>query len=235
MNLKRKLSLTVSILMVLLICSALVVYGNAQAAVIGAASANLTAPSYTVGSEFAGVIDKQFVSEGDTVKKGQKLFTVQSAQLLSQLNSGQLSSANFPERLTADGALIIVASHDGVVTHIGYLAGAFVPAGQTIATINGNSGLSIEASFVLSGPQYARLTPNSQLHVKLGGQDITARVTGVTQRSSNGKTYTIVTGKLPTVQKGQTLYSTGSSVRARIILTDQTFYKSLRTDIKKLT
>lgn len=227
MNFVKRLKLFAALLVLSIGCFGLVVYENTVVASVGASSANLIVPTYTVGSEYAGTITRQYVNGGETVKDGQKLFELKSDQLTSALASGQLKEANLTSQLNDDGAIVLSAQHDGVVSEVNYLKGSFVSPGKPIAVIKGTDVASVRASFELSGPQYAKLNPGSPITVHFAGKDMMAKISGITQQSNNGHTFTVIDAKLPSITQDQTVYNAGTPMTVHVILDTNTLYNRL--------
>jgi multidrug efflux pump subunit AcrA (membrane-fusion protein) len=231
-NFVKRLKLVFGIILLTITCASLVVYENANIANVGASSANLIVPTYSVGSEYAGTVTKQYVNLGDSVKDGQALFELKSDQLSAAIASGELRSVNLTNKLADDGAIILTAQHSGVIASVNYLKGSFVAAGMPLATIKSTDSASVRASFELSGPQYAKLVPNTPLLIKFGGTTLTAHITGISQRSRNAHTFTIVDATLPSISKGQTIYGAGTPLIAHMTLNTNTLYHRLRRSVQ---
>ena len=228
MNFIKRLKLVASIFLLSGLCFGLVVYENTAMAKVGANSANLVLPTFSVGSEYSGTLKKQYVFGGDTIKRGERLFELKSDQLSAALASGQLKSENLTDKLADDGGLVLIAQHDGILGDVNFIEGSFVPGGKPIAVIKGASSASVKASFELSGPQYAKLQPNTPVTVEYGGQTVTGTIAGITQQSLNGHTFTLVDAHLPVVSRSQTVYSAGTPVIVHLILDTDTLYDRLR-------
>ncbi|GEM_PF-2948407 len=232
MNFMKRLKLLLAIIILGIGCFGIIVYEDNAIATVGASSASISAPAYNVGSEYDGVITRQYVNTGDSVKAGQNLFELRSNRLTTDLESGTIKASNLTSKLSDDGGLILAAQRDGVVNQISYLEGSFVSGGKTIATISGTNGVSVRANFELSGQQYAKVKPTTAVLVQLGGTTIAATITSITQQSSNGHTITTVNANLPTLQIRQAIYSTGTPTTATLQLNANPLYKQLQQSAK---
>ena len=208
-------------------CAGIIIYENNAFATVGASSATLILPTFTVGSEYSGLITAQDVNVGDPVSVGQPLFELRSDQLTAELASGQLSATKLNYSLASDGGLVITARQNGVVTQINGLKGSFVSAGMSIATITGTADASVRSNFELSGPEYAKIQPTTEVEVSVGGNKMAGTITGITQRSVNGHTFTIVDATLPTISRSQTVYANGTPASAKLVLNTHTYYQQL--------
>lgn len=224
MSLKKFSKLLFGIIIVALVCFGLVVYENSYLATIGAHSVSVILPTYNVGTEYNGIVTKQFVNLGSSVKSGQQMFEIKSDGLTADLSNGSLSQSNLIYQQASDGGFIITAGQAGVVTQLSALQGSFVNAGSSMAVITGTKGASIKADFELSNPQYNKVTPETPIDVTLGGSQFTARITGITQESNNGQTQTLIAASLPNLGQTQTVYASGTPVTAKLVLSDHTLY-----------
>jgi multidrug efflux pump subunit AcrA (membrane-fusion protein) len=224
MSLKKLSKLFLGIVIVGIVCFGLVVYENSYLASIGAHSVSVVLPTYNVGTEYNGVVTKQFVNLGSSVKSGQQMFEIKSDELSADLSSGTLTESNLTYKQATDGGFIITAGQAGVVTQLPALEGSFVNAGGSLATITATKGATIKADFELSSPQYSKVTPETPVQVSLGGSVFTATITGITQQSVDGSTQTIIAASLPSLGQTQTVYASGTPASAKLVLSNHTLY-----------
>jgi multidrug efflux pump subunit AcrA (membrane-fusion protein) len=230
MNFKRTIRLLFSIVVLAAICASVVVYENNYIASIGAHSAGILLPSYNVGTDYNGLVTKQYVAVGSTVHAGQNLFEIKSDQLTTELTNGDIKQNSLTYPLANDGGFIITAQNSGVVSQINTLQGSFVTSGSTLATITSTNGATVRADFNLSGPQYDKISPATPVIVTIGDTNYQAHITGITQDSINGINETIVTANLPTLSKAQTIYANGTPAAAKLVLDRNTMYDRLMGD-----
>lgn len=231
MSIKKTLKLLVSIMVLMTFCAGLVIYENNYIASIGAHSADILLPTYNVGTEYNGLITQQYVTVGSPVHTGQKLFEIKSSQLTTDLANGTLTSSNLNYQLASDGGFVVTAERNGVISQINALEGSFVTSGSSLATITSTKGASVRADFDLSGPQYAKVSPETPVMVGIGGSEYQATISGITQQSVSGHTYTIVTASMPTLSKSQTIYANGTPAQAKLIVNTNTIYDRLVADV----
>jgi multidrug efflux pump subunit AcrA (membrane-fusion protein) len=232
MSIKKWLKFILAIIILGTGCFGLVLYENNYIATVGAHSASILLPTYAVGTEYNGEITKQYVSVGDAVKVGQRLFELKSDQLSAEVATGDLKVSNLTYQTASDGGFIITASQNGVISQINTPSGSFVNAGSTIAEITGVSGVSVRSNFELSSPEYAKVQPSTPLLVSLGGATYHATITGITQQSANGYTYTVITASLPTISTDQTIYTNGTPVSTKLVLNSSPLYQRIEGDIR---
>jgi multidrug resistance efflux pump len=229
MNFKSRVKLFFSIIAVLLLCGGLVLHVNYSEARVGSNSASLHLNSYAVGTEYNGVITKQYVAVNDHVAKGEPLFELKSDVLNQAITSGQIRLASLSYKLDpATGALVFTAQRSGVVTQLNYTQGSFVSAGKVIAMIADTSDATLSANFYLSGPEYNRLSPATPAIIHFpGGKQVTARVAGITQFSQNGRTVTTVKVTLASLDTNQTVYGTTAPLSIDLELSTNPLYDRL--------
>lgn len=227
MNKQAKRTLTEGIILLTLLAATLVVYLNWTYARAHSNRAQIIMSSYALGTEYAGLITKQYVVAGDTVHQGQPLFKLKSDELTQQIASGHTVSANLIYPLGDDGQMVITASKAGVVNQVDASQGSFVAAGKQIATIADTATLGITADFSLNKSELGRLTPNSPLMVSLPSRvDVNGRITSVVQSTKDGKQVTTIRAALPTGAV-DSLMSAGAQVDVTLVLDQSTYYGRL--------
>ena len=120
-------------------------------------SASLVAEDYPVGTDYSGTITEQYVKVGDQVTAGQPLFEIESAALERDLAQGLVNKDNLTHEVKDDNTLVITATNAGQVDTVAYATGAFVPSNSTIATVQQAGTMYVEADFLLSAKDYARI------------------------------------------------------------------------------
>ena len=82
-------------------------------------SAEVRADQYSVGAAYSGTVTKAYIKEGDSVTKGQKLFTAQSTNLQQDISNGlSISSTDAFDVDTKKATLTYKAVQAGVVTSL---------------------------------------------------------------------------------------------------------------------
>lgn len=227
MNRLAKRALIEVFLLLGLITGALVVYLNWAYASAHSNRAQITINTYIVGTEFAGVITKQFVTVGQTVRPGDALFQVKSDELTSRLAAGQITPTKLSNPLTSDGQITVVASKAGTVRTIKSTQGSFVPANQELATVADAATWGVTADFTLGKSELGRLTSQSPITVVLpSGEQVGGRITSITQSMQSGKQITTVQAALP-LGPTTDLSAVGGQVDARVSIERTTMYHQL--------
>ena len=133
-------------------------------------SAAVQAITYSVGSDYAGTVIAQNVNQGDTVKTGQPLLTIQSATLAAALASKTKVPTSTAYTVAAPGTLTLLATEPGIVSTIGAHAGGFVSAGSALATVDRAGSLSVLADFHLDPYDFSRIQRGAKVDLILPNQ-----------------------------------------------------------------
>jgi multidrug resistance efflux pump len=134
-------------------------------------SAAVKATTYTVGSDYAGTVITQSVNQGDTVKAGQPLLTIQSATLAAALAAKTKVPTSTAYTVTAPGMLTLLATQPGIVSQIGAHVGGFVSAGSAVATIDRAGSLFVLADFRLDPYDFSRVQKGARVDLILPNQE----------------------------------------------------------------
>lgn len=151
-------------------------------------SASVKATTYSVGADYAGTVVTQKVNQGDTVKTGQPLLTIQSATLAAALAAKTKVPSSTAYTVTAPGLLTLIATQPGIVSQIGAHVGGFVSAGSALATIDRAGSLFVLADFQLDPYDFSRVQKGARVDLTLPNQE---QLAGTVSRIS----VTTVSGK----------------------------------------
>ena len=167
---------------------------NKRESQVASTSASIEAISYSVGSDYAGTVVKQAVKQGDKVKTGDPLLTIQSASLMSYISTLATQKKTLPTTTAytvgSDGLLTLIATQPGVVSKVRASVGGFVGAGQTLATINRSKSLYTLAKFKLDPYDFSRIEKGAEVEIvlpdtrKIMGQVSVIRVSTVAGRAN---------------------------------------------------
>ncbi|NEN04617.1 biotin/lipoyl-binding protein [Diaminobutyricibacter tongyongensis] len=133
-------------------------------------SATIGAQSYPVGTDYGGIVTRQYVQDGDTVQKGQKLFDVQSLRLQQDVAAGTISATSAAYPVSRDGTATLVATVSGRIASIDVEQGAFAQAGAVLAHIDRSDSLYVKANFTLTPRDYARISDGASVQILLPNQ-----------------------------------------------------------------
>lgn len=157
-------------------------------------SAQIEADQYKVGATYSGTVTKAFVKEGDAVKKGQKLFTVQSVDLQQDLSNGL--SVDDTEAYNVDtkkATLTYKAVAAGVVTDLEAKTGASLPNGSDLATLTSTGSQYVTAQYLLTPNDYGRIEKGADVTLLLpDNKTVEGNVVSVKVQTDAGKAATEV-------------------------------------------
>ena len=229
MKFTSRLKFIFGIAIVLLLVGVLVLYLNNSMSQSQSSKAHLAADSSSIGTDYPGLIIKQNTEEGDKVTKGETLFEIKSAQLSESIANSSVTPASLPFEVdSTSGNILIKASDDGVIEKINYRAGSFIPAGGIVATVNTVGSLHVVAYFKLSPPDYARISKNSKLSLRLpDNTTMQATVFDISLVSSGNRVDTVVKARIKNADISDYRFSVGTPVEATLQLNTSTWYQTL--------
>lgn len=173
----RWLGLAAGIVGVLLLCTVGFAYTASRANAVAAETATWRASSYEVGTPYAGVVQSVTVESGSEVAEGDELFRVQSPTLQEAMSKTTFADGKVGYEIDRRGVMVFTAAQAGVVQDTHVVAGEFVEADDRLATVAIDDSLRIEAEFVLSKRDYAKIPEPTTLSVDLpGGRTVSAEV-----------------------------------------------------------
>lgn len=234
MSFRNRIHLILGILFVVLLTGGLLLYLDYSMAHVSSVSAKLLSDTYTVGTDYSGIITEQYVTVGQHVNAGDKLFTIQSSLLNADITSGTIAKNAVGYTLDNQNDIVLTATGSGTVSQIDYIAGSFVPASKEIATITKSGSLYVEASYILSPPDYARVKNGDIVQVTLpNDQKVSASIFNVSVQSSGENVLTVVDARLGGLDAGSA-FSAGTPVSAELQLNGKTLYNSVRESLQKI-
>ena len=175
-------------LLVLIIVAASTIVFTPREGQVASRTASFEAVSYSVGSDYAGTVTEQFVEEGAAVATGDKLLSVQSATLLSALESTQGVPENTAYIVADDGTLTLIATEPGILKSVEAQVGGFVGAGQTLATVERDESIFVLADFIIDPYNFTRIEDGARVEIVLPDhQRIEATVAKKSVETVDGK------------------------------------------------
>ncbi|TFD88007.1 biotin/lipoyl-binding protein [Cryobacterium lactosi] len=219
----NRFKLLIGLVAVVGIVAVLTLVFNQRQAQVMSASASIQAAEYPVGSDYGGTVLDRLVDDGDHVRAGQALFTLQSPTLQADLAEGLVTVDSVAYSVADDGVLTLTASVDGTLTDITTERGSFVQAGQVLAVIDKTGSLFVSADFVLTSGDYARIEPGAAVDIVLPNQ---TRVAGTMDtldvQTADGQAETTARVVSPDLVDGAAdgLMAPGTPVTATIELRD---------------
>lgn len=196
-------------------------------------SAKLGADTYTIGTDYSGIVTKQYVSEGQRVSAGQPLFRIKSTLLANDLSSGSITKNDVAFSIDSDNQVVLKATNAGIVSNIDYIEGAFVPANKEVASIVRDDSTYVEAAFTVNPPDYARIHTGDILTVTLpNNQKVRAAIYGLAVSGNASGTQTIITARIQKL--GKTQFTIGTPVTAELRMDGKSLYNTTKEMLQRL-
>jgi len=161
MTWSNRLRLYGGLVLIIALVAALALVFNQRRSQALSLTAHVVADQVTVGAQFGGVVVDQKVAAGETVDKGQSLYTVVVPRTLG--NAGEAVAAVAPVHNAAyvvdpkKSTVTYRALTNGVLTDVQSNEGGFVQSGAPLATITAVGSQYAVAEFRLSPRDYGRV------------------------------------------------------------------------------
>lgn len=202
---------------------------------ISSKKATLETDAYTVSSEYAGVLRKQFVVPGDTVKEGDRLFEISSPGLTQALRNDQIDKDSLLFALADNGNMILLANAPGVVQKVNFANGSYIEASSDIATIATNNARYVTARYLLNAPDYARINRDKPLRVTLpDNTQYEAKVFDINLEQDKEQVFTVVKARLPKNAEILPTFTSGTPVSTSWQLDNSDWQDALFTFVRRL-
>jgi multidrug resistance efflux pump len=187
------------------------------------ATGTIVAESFPVGTDYGGIVTRQYVDVGEEVAAGDPLFDVHSLQLRRDIVSGYVSDPTVLAGIDQDGTSTVVATVGGTMASVAVPQGGFAAAGGLIAAIDRAESLYVEAEFILTARDYARIAQGAEAEVLLPSQDVlTGAVTRIDVDTVEGQALSTVRIESPRLTEATAngLFQPGTPVSVTIQLRD---------------
>jgi len=238
MRFSGKFRFFVGIIVVFLIVGVLTLFLNVSMSTSSSSKAELDGQARSVGTDYSGLVVKQNVEEGQSVKEGDVLFEIDSQQLKQSLANGTAKAESLTVTLNPENNNVqLRANNSGVMDQINYREGSYVPANAVVATMYVVDSLFVRAHFQLSPNDYARIKKNIPLEVLFpDNTKKDAIITTVNLESSEDKKSvdTVITAKLDDVDMSDFRFAVGTPVEATLHLEQNAWYQNIFTFIQRL-
>ncbi|MFT3970171.1 MAG: biotin/lipoyl-binding protein [Micropruina sp.] len=191
----NRLKLWGGILGIAALIFALTVLFNQRQSQVASVSATVEAPTSIVGSSYGGVVTDTYVTPGQPVRAGQKLFTLTSVQLQQDVGNGirPVSTAAYDIDITK-GTITYQAVADGYVASLDAVRGSFLGNGSRMAAIVADGQRTVTGRFVLDPIDYGRIEHGPAARIVLPDNQLVAgTVSGVQVLTEGGAPVTYVT------------------------------------------
>ena len=186
------------LLLVVALVAALTLVFNQRRSQALSLTAQVVADQVTVGAQFGGVVVSQHAAEGDTVEKGEDLFTVVVPRTVG--TAGEVVAALAP---VANAAYVVDpqsstvtyrALATGRLTDVRGTEGGFVQSGSPLATITAVGSEYAIAEFRLSPRDYERVEGGARVDLLLpDNSSVAGEVRTVSVTTEGGLALTEVT------------------------------------------
>jgi len=219
----NRFKLVAGILSVLVVVSGLTVVFNQRQSQVASSSASIEAKRYPVGIDYGGTVTTADVENGDRVKAGDTLFTLQSPSLEADLAQGLFKPQTVAYTVGDDGLVTLTAAVAGTVSDLSTESGSFVQAGQVLANIDASGSLFVTAEYQLSARDYSRVEEGADVDILLPNQQVVSgTVTSIDVETTNGKAESTVLVQSQGLVDGSYngLVKRGTPVTATLLLRD---------------
>lgn len=169
----NRFRLLVGLIVVVAIVAACTLIFNQRQHRAQSTSATIVAQSYPVGTDYGGIVTRQYAEVGDQVVAGAPLFDVRSLQLQRDAESGNIDPSALGA-LSSDGTSTVVATVDGTLASVAVPQGGFAQAGAVLGTLDRAQSLFVDAEFLLSARDYARIVAGGKAELLLPDQSVLA-------------------------------------------------------------
>lgn len=169
----NRLRLFAGLLGVLLVVAVLTLIFNQRQTQTASLTATVAADSYEVGASYGGTVIKQYVKDGDVVRKGQKLFTLQSVAYQQDIANGlEMRNTDAYDVNPKAGTLTYKATVAGQIDDLKAKLGNAVGTGSPFAEISVVSSQYVEARYLLSPRDYERVQKGASVSILLPNNSI---------------------------------------------------------------
>ena len=199
----NRFRLLVGFIVVLIIALGCTLILSQRETEVDSRSASVRATTYSVGADYAGTVTTQNVNQGDTVKTGQPLLTIQSATLAAALAAKTRVPASTAYTVSTPGMLTLLATQPGVVSKIGAHVGGFVSAGSALASIDRTGSLYVLADFRLDPYDFSRIQKGALVDLTLPNQQqLSGTVARISVTTIGGKADASIEVRSPHLVRG---------------------------------
>ena len=236
MTWSNRLRLLGGLLTVVVIVVAATVHLNDSQARVASSSGRFAAESYTVGTPYAGVVVEQLVEVDAPVAEGEPMFLIDSANLQRDLAQDIVPTRTVEEDVDPDGYLIVRATGAGTVTGLEGEVGTFVQESTELATVQREDSAYVEAEYLLTPHQYARIGQSPRATVVLPDQHrIVGDVVDLTVAEEDGQSRVVATIHSPELvaeEAGNRLVSAGAPVETELHLENDGVVSDVSATVK---
>lgn len=190
--------------------------------------ATLETDSYAVTSTYEGVLKRQFVTPGQQVKEGDRLFEISSPALTQAIQKDEEDKKTPLFEVASNGNMILLATTAGVVQQVNLVNGSYVQRSGSLATIATEKARYVTARYLLKAPDYARINKDNPIQVTLPDNSrYQAKVFDTTLQQDGEQVYTVVKARLPEDAKILPTFTSGTPVSTSWQLNDSSWQEAV--------
>lgn len=217
----NRLRLFGGILGVLLLLAVLTLIFNQRQNRASSLDATVASDTYDVGAAYGGTVIKQYVNDGDVVKAGDKLFTIQSVPLQQDLANGlKLSNTDAYDVDSKAGTLTYKATVAGQIIDLEAKLGNALGTGSPFAEISVVGSEYVDAKYLLSPGDYDRVEEGAEVDILLPDNNtVSGTVATIKVSTEDAKALTEVRVDSKALSDSK-LAKTGTPVNATLHLRD---------------
>ena len=211
---------------------------NESKAQVASTAGQVSAESYTVGTPYSGVVVEKLVEVGSAVSTGDPLFLIDSVDLQRDVAEGAVPPRIVASDVDANGYLVVRATGDGTVTSLESEVGSFVRDATEMATVQRAGSVYVEAEFVLTPQQYARIEERARATVVLPDRrKITGEVSEMTVEDQDGQARMVISirsAELVAAEAEDRLVAVGTPVVASLHLNNDGVVSDIAAHVSAL-
>lgn len=235
MKFTTRLKFSAGILFVIALCAALFVYLDFSMSRVQSVDAQLRSDTYTVGIDYSGIVEKQYVDEGAYIKTGDPLFEIRSSTLADAIRNNEVAKSSLLYSVSDNGNVLVSAAANGRIQTIAYREGAFVPANSEVAVVNSENGLYISSTYTLSSPDYARINNTSKVAVTMPDNTrLEGSVYDISLETIDKQVVTTVKTRIDQDAVNKVAFSVGTPVKSTLYLDTKTWYSQIVAAVQTL-
>jgi multidrug resistance efflux pump len=213
------------VVVLLVVAGATLVFNQRQSEVVST-SATIAAQEYAMGTDYGGTVTDEYVEEGDTVAKGDRIMQVQSLQLAQDIRKGVVGDHTVTSayEIAPGGLITFKAEVSGTVAKLDVKAGGYVQAGAELGSIHKADSLFVTSSYLLTARDYGRISEGARVDMVLPDDrtiEGTVRTVSV-ETNVDGRARTTVDVESPELERSPSsgITTPGTPVDATLHLRD---------------
>lgn len=218
------------LLAVLVIVSACtIVFAQRQAAAVSQ-TAEITAATYDVGTDYGGTIISVGAEVGDEVSAGDVLFEIDSARLRRDI-AEELVDATQMANVTAEGHYLVLATVDGILATLDVQPGSYAQDGSVLGSLYDSASVQVVAEFSMTRRDFGRVAPGASVELLLPDErQVSGTVTTIEVATVRGEAQATVVISSEELQDAawDGLVVPGAPVQAEVQLRDDGILAGVR-------